>query len=137
MTRRAGDIYDELLIMRCQDGDSKALETLTTRWHTRLLRYAHRHLGDHDAAHDVVQEGWLAIVRGIHKLDAPQCSRPGRTAFSRTNAPTGCGHECDTDDSVRKWKIMRRPNRMKRIERLRMIRKTVMKARGCDERWIN
>ena len=71
MARRAGDIYDELLVMRCQDGDRGALETLTKRWHGRLLRYAYQHCGDEDGAHDIVQEGWLAIVRGIHKLDDP------------------------------------------------------------------
>jgi len=28
-------------------------------------------VGDGDGVHDIVQEGWLAIVRGIHKLDDP------------------------------------------------------------------
>lgn len=71
MARSAEDIYDELLILRCQDGDADAMDELVARWQRRLLRYAWQLTGRQDAAWDVLQEAWLAIVRGIRGLDDP------------------------------------------------------------------
>jgi len=62
---------DELLVMDCQDGSRKAMELLISRWQKRLWRYALRLTGDPEAAWDVTQESWLAIVRGISRLDDP------------------------------------------------------------------
>ncbi len=71
MARSADDIYDELLVLRCQDGDSDAIEELVGRWQHRLWRHAWHLTGKEDAAWDVVQEVWIALVRGIHRLDDP------------------------------------------------------------------
>ena len=57
--------------MDCQDGSHKAMELLISRWQKRLWRYALRLTGDPQAAWDVTQESWLAIVRGISRLDDP------------------------------------------------------------------
>ncbi len=76
MTRSPDDILDELLVLGCQDGDAKALETLVGRWEYRLRRHAWRLTGQADAASDVVQEAWLAIVRGIRRLDDPARFQP-------------------------------------------------------------
>ena len=62
---------DELLVMDCQDGSRKAMELLIGRWQRRLWRYALRLTGDPEAAWDVTQESWLAIVRGVSRLDDP------------------------------------------------------------------
>jgi RNA polymerase sigma-70 factor (ECF subfamily) len=62
---------DELLVMDCQDGSRKAMERLVSRWQKRLWRYALRLTGDPEAAWDVTQESWLAIVRGISRLNDP------------------------------------------------------------------
>lgn len=67
--RTPEDIYDELLVMRCQDGNQKALVALVGRWQPRLLRHAMRLTREHEAANDVTQEAWVAIVRGIRHLD--------------------------------------------------------------------
>lgn len=76
MTRSPDDILDELLVLRCQDGDAKALEALVGRWGHRLRRHAWRLTGRVDAASDVVQEAWVAIVRGIRRLDDPARFQP-------------------------------------------------------------
>jgi RNA polymerase sigma-70 factor (ECF subfamily) len=62
------DIHDEWLVLRCQDGDAAALAELAERWQPRLWRHAHRLTGMPDAAGDVVQAAWLAIIRGLARL---------------------------------------------------------------------
>jgi RNA polymerase sigma-70 factor (ECF subfamily) len=62
-------LVDELLVMECQDGSRRAMEMLVSRWQKRLWRYALRLTGDPEAAWDVTQDSWLAIVRGIGRLN--------------------------------------------------------------------
>ena len=71
MTRTHEDIQDELLVLQCQEGDGDALEALIVRWQPRLARLAWRLTGESEAARDVVQDAWLAIVRGLKRLDDP------------------------------------------------------------------
>lgn len=61
-------IIEELLVLRCQDGDGPAFGELVDRWQERLWRHARLLTGDDDAAWDVVQETWVAIVKGISRL---------------------------------------------------------------------
>jgi RNA polymerase sigma-70 factor (ECF subfamily) len=75
MKRAAQDVVDELLVMRCQDGDAEALDMLVGRWQKRLWRHAFRLTGREDAAWEVLQEAWLGIVRGIGRLADPACFR--------------------------------------------------------------
>ena len=63
--------YDELLVLRCQDGDASALNELVDRWQSRFVGHACRLTGQRDSARDAVQEAWLAIVRGMGRLDDP------------------------------------------------------------------
>ena len=74
--RTAEDIHDELLVMGCQDGDGQSLIALVNRWQPRLLCHAMRLTREHEAAMDVVQDAWVAIVRGIRRLDDPACFAP-------------------------------------------------------------
>ncbi len=75
MTRTHEDIQDELLVLRCQEGDSAALEALIARWQPRFGRLAWRLTGQREAARDIVQDVWLAIVRGLRRLDDPALFR--------------------------------------------------------------
>ncbi|MCH8821940.1 MAG: RNA polymerase sigma factor [Planctomycetes bacterium] len=75
MTRSLQSIQDELLVLRSQGGDEKALELLIKSWQPRLWRHARRLTGRGDAAWDVLQETLLAIVRGLHRLDDPALFR--------------------------------------------------------------
>lgn len=62
---------NELLVIRCQGGDSRAFEQLVESWQERLWRHAWRLTGDEDAAWDVMQEAWIGISRGLHRLAEP------------------------------------------------------------------
>jgi RNA polymerase sigma-70 factor (ECF subfamily) len=73
--RTPDDIHDEWLVLRCQSGDVTALAELVERWQPRLVRQAARLTGRPDAAGDVVQATWLAIIRGLGRLDDPACFR--------------------------------------------------------------
>jgi len=75
MRRTQEDIQDELLVLQCQDGDREALKLLITRWQPRLTRLAWRLTGEREASRDVVQEAWLAIVRGLRRLHDPATFR--------------------------------------------------------------
>ena len=74
--RTADDVHDELLVMQCQDGDDQSLVALVNRWQPRLLCHAMRLTREKEAALDVVQDAWVAIVRGIRRLDDPACFAP-------------------------------------------------------------
>ena len=63
--------YDELLVLRSQDGDARALDELVGRWQGRFFCHACRLTASPDSARDAVQEAWIAIVRGLRKLDDP------------------------------------------------------------------
>lgn len=75
MTASPDHVYDELLVLRCQDGDRDALDELVGRWQKRLFEHARRLIHHHDAAWDAVQESWVAIVRGIGRLEDPASFR--------------------------------------------------------------
>ncbi len=68
----SNELTDELLVLDWQSGDEKALRLLFDRWHTRLVRCARRLTQNDDGAADVVQETWLAMIRGIQSLDDPK-----------------------------------------------------------------
>ncbi len=57
-------------MVRSQGGDASALDELVRRWTPRLLRHV-RLLTHEDAAWDVTQEIWLAIVKKLADLDEP------------------------------------------------------------------
>jgi RNA polymerase sigma-70 factor, ECF subfamily len=61
-------LNDELLVLRCQEGDAEAFELLVGRWQRRLWRHAWRLTGDESDAWDVIQESWIGISRGINRL---------------------------------------------------------------------
>jgi RNA polymerase sigma-70 factor, ECF subfamily len=61
---------DELLILRCREGDGAALDALLKRWQEPLWRHACRLTGQESAAWDVLQEALLVIARDIRRLEA-------------------------------------------------------------------
>jgi RNA polymerase sigma-70 factor, ECF subfamily len=68
MRKSRDQIYDELLILKCQAGEKAALEELVERWEKRLWHYAYKVTGSDSAAWDIVQETWVGIIKGIRKL---------------------------------------------------------------------
>ena len=71
MTDSTRQVEDEWLVLLAQSGDAAALARLVQRWHAPFLRYAARLIGSADAAHDAAQDAWLAVARGIRRLDDP------------------------------------------------------------------
>jgi RNA polymerase sigma factor (sigma-70 family) len=69
-------LVDELLVMKCQDGDAGAMDRLVCCWQKRLWRYAYRLTDSPEAAWEVTQESWLGIIRGLSRLHDPARFRP-------------------------------------------------------------
>ena len=67
-TERALDGY---LIALIRGGSREAFDRLARRWTPKLLRYATRVLGVPEGARDVVQETWIAAIRGLNRLEDP------------------------------------------------------------------
>jgi RNA polymerase sigma-70 factor (ECF subfamily) len=64
----SGRTADELLAVRCQLGEPEAFDELIARWHRPLWQYVRRMSGRDDEAHDLVQEVWVRVIRGIARL---------------------------------------------------------------------
>ncbi len=68
MQKSRAQIYDELLVLKCQQKNRDAFDELVARWQKRLWHYAFQVIRSESAAWDVVQETWLAIIKGLNKL---------------------------------------------------------------------
>lgn len=68
MAKSPEQIRTELQVLRCRQGDRAAFEDLIATWQPRLWRHARNVTGRDDAAWDVVQEVWMAAVKGIGRL---------------------------------------------------------------------
>ena len=60
-------IESELEALRA--GDEAAFRALIQRYHGPILRLAMAYVRDREAAEDVVQETWLAVLRGLHGFE--------------------------------------------------------------------
>jgi RNA polymerase sigma factor (sigma-70 family) len=69
--RTATTVLDEYLVLQSQLGDAAAFARLVRRWQARIVRHAHSFTRDAEAAKDVAQESWMAIVRGLRALHDP------------------------------------------------------------------
>lgn len=62
-----GEEPDEnALVDALRAGDETAFRALMDRHESAMLRLAYGHVGSRALAQDVVQETWLAVIRGIH-----------------------------------------------------------------------
>lgn len=59
---------DALLVERLRSGDSNAYRQLTEALSPALFREAQRWVSDDDAAHDVVQDTWLAVWSSVDRF---------------------------------------------------------------------
>ena len=83
MKKSRDQIYNELLVIKSQQGDKDAFNELVGRWQKRLWNYAYRVTGSESAAWDIVQESWHGIIKGIKKLE--DAAVFGRWAFRIVN----------------------------------------------------
>ena len=69
-------IQFEWLALRCQTGNPDAFADLIAVMERPLLYYAASLTGNHDSAHDVLQDVWLKVLRGIRTLKDPGSLKP-------------------------------------------------------------
>lgn len=65
---------DESLVERARDGDELAFAALVRRYTPMLVRLARMYVPTDALAEDVVQETWVAVVRGLERFE-------GRSSF--------------------------------------------------------
>jgi len=68
MRNRRNEIYNELLVIKCKQGDGEAFDELVGLWQKRLWHYAFRVTGSESSAWDVLQETWYAVIKGLSGL---------------------------------------------------------------------
>jgi RNA polymerase sigma-70 factor (ECF subfamily) len=62
------------LVVRLREGDEAAFATLVATYQTTLLRLAGAVVANRSVAEEVVQDTWLAVVRGVERFE-------GRSSF--------------------------------------------------------
>ena len=60
---------DAELLARLRRGDERAFRTLVERHSATMLRVARLHVRDRQAAEEVVQETWLAVIKGLERFE--------------------------------------------------------------------
>jgi RNA polymerase sigma-70 factor (ECF subfamily) len=63
------DGNEPLLVQALRERDEAAFVALLRRYHGLMLRIASAQLGDRAAAEEVVQETWLAVIKGIDSFE--------------------------------------------------------------------
>ena len=86
MPHAPDQVADELLVLHAQAGDRRALAVLARRWERRLLLHAMRLTNHPDGAREVAQDTWLAITRGINRLNDPAAFRAWAYSILRRKA---------------------------------------------------
>ena len=71
MSRSQITILSEYLVLDAQSGNRDALSQLVKLWTPRLTQRAFRLTGDHDGTHEVLQESWIGIAKGLRSLRDP------------------------------------------------------------------
>jgi RNA polymerase sigma-70 factor (ECF subfamily) len=69
------EIEDALLLLRSQHGDADAFTRFVLRWQDRLRAHALRLVQNHAAADDIVQETWMAVLKGLGRLSDVEAYR--------------------------------------------------------------
>jgi len=65
----AADAEERALLARLRAGDAMAFEMLVDRWTPSMLRVARMHVATQAVAEEVVQDTWLAVLRGIDRFE--------------------------------------------------------------------
>jgi RNA polymerase sigma-70 factor, ECF subfamily len=57
------------LLARLRQGDEEAFEELVARHHSGLIRMAMGYVADREAAEEVVQDTWMAVIEGLGRFE--------------------------------------------------------------------
>lgn len=86
MKDKLSKMENQFLVMAAQDGNVEALEKLVSLWQKELWKYVFRLTTDVNASWDITQQCWLEIIKGLNKLNNPDCFKAWfyRIATNRT-----------------------------------------------------
>ncbi|MEM1085327.1 MAG: sigma-70 family RNA polymerase sigma factor [Verrucomicrobiota bacterium] len=73
MERDAKHVLSEWLVLNARQGDERSFAELHELWHDDFRRLARMRLGNNDAVSEVCQDAWIAITKGLRRLDDPAC----------------------------------------------------------------
>ena len=71
MSDPAEQIYERLLVLRCQAGDEAAFAEIVERFGPRLHYFVRKVLGHAQSAEDVMQDVWFDVFRSVPRLVDP------------------------------------------------------------------
>lgn len=60
---------EQSLIARLRNGDAGAFDALVNQHHGALIRMALGHVADREAAEEVVQDTWMAVIEGLARFE--------------------------------------------------------------------
>ena len=66
--KKAAELIERLLLLRCQMGDKEALAELIERYERPLRYFINRLLDNSELTEDVFQDTWLTVISRIHDL---------------------------------------------------------------------
>ena len=61
--------YDSDVLAALRSGDESVFARLVDEWSPAMLRLARMHVSTRESAEDVVQEGWMAALRGVDRFE--------------------------------------------------------------------
>src|SRR4051812_43806030 len=80
------EIYERVLVLRCQAGDAAALVELVERYQPRVRYFLRKMLAGAAAAEDVAQDVWADVVRAVPRLANPGAFCPWLYRIARDRA---------------------------------------------------
>ena len=87
---------DDDLLGRMRTGDDDAFAELVGRYHTRLVGLAFTVVGSREIAEEVVQETWIAVIRGVEAFEGRSSLRTWLFRICVNRARTAAGREYRT-----------------------------------------
>jgi RNA polymerase sigma-70 factor (ECF subfamily) len=66
--KKAAELREQVLLLRCQIGDRDAFEVLFERYERPLRYFINRLLDNSELTEDIFQDTWLTVIRRIHGL---------------------------------------------------------------------
>jgi RNA polymerase sigma-70 factor (ECF subfamily) len=86
MNDPADDLYERVLVVRCQAGDEGAFAELVERYQPRLRYYLRKMLPGSPVVEDTAQDVWYDVVRAIPRLANPGAFRAWLYRIARDRA---------------------------------------------------
>jgi RNA polymerase sigma-70 factor, ECF subfamily len=60
---------EERMLSQLRAGKEEVFETIVIRYQDRLIRTAMRYVGNRATAEDIVQETWIAVIKGLNRFE--------------------------------------------------------------------